>query len=198
MQALDLGSHVDPQLGVEIRQRLIEQEDLRVTHQGAAHGDALALAARKLARLAVEQMADLQQLSHLRDGLVALGLRHAAYLHAEADILRHGHVGVERVGLEHHGYVPLRRVQFVDALAVDPDLAARNRLQPGYGVEQRGLAAARRAYEHQKTAFLYVERHALEDADIAKRLLEIVDFQERHGFSLSQLRPSGRARNSVR
>ena len=60
VQALDLGAHVDAQLGVEVGQRLVEQEDLRVAHQRAAHGDALALAAGELARLAVEQMADLQ------------------------------------------------------------------------------------------------------------------------------------------
>ncbi len=55
MQFLDLGAHRDAQLGVEVRQRLVEQEDLRIAHDGAAHGDALALAAGKLARVALEQ-----------------------------------------------------------------------------------------------------------------------------------------------
>jgi hypothetical protein len=41
------------QLGVEVRQRLVEQEDLWVAHDGAAHGDALPLTARELARLAI-------------------------------------------------------------------------------------------------------------------------------------------------
>ncbi len=55
VQLLDLGAHRDAQLGVEIRQRLVEQEDLRVAHDGAAHGDALALAAGKLARIARQE-----------------------------------------------------------------------------------------------------------------------------------------------
>ena len=55
VQFLDLGAHGHAQLGVEVGQRLVEQEDLRVAHDGAAHGDALALAARELARVAVEQ-----------------------------------------------------------------------------------------------------------------------------------------------
>ena len=38
---------------------------MRLAHQRPAHGDALALAAGKLARLAVEQMADLQHLGDL-------------------------------------------------------------------------------------------------------------------------------------
>jgi hypothetical protein len=32
-------------LGVEVRQRLVEQEGLGLAHDGAAHGDALALTA---------------------------------------------------------------------------------------------------------------------------------------------------------
>ena len=62
MQARDLDAGLDPQRRVEIGERLVEQEDLRVAHDRAADGDALALAARELARLAVEQVLDLQHL----------------------------------------------------------------------------------------------------------------------------------------
>ena len=55
MQFLDLGAHRDAQLGVEVGQRLVEQEHLRIAHDGAAHRDALALAAGQLPRIAVEQ-----------------------------------------------------------------------------------------------------------------------------------------------
>jgi hypothetical protein len=41
------------QLGVEVRERLVEQEHLRVADDGAAHGDPLALSARELPREAV-------------------------------------------------------------------------------------------------------------------------------------------------
>ena len=55
VQLLDLGAHLHAQLGVEVGERLVEEEDLRIAHDGAAHGDALALAAGELARIAVEQ-----------------------------------------------------------------------------------------------------------------------------------------------
>ena len=55
MQFLDLGAHGDAKLGVEIRERLVEQENLRITHDRPAHGDALTLPAGELARIAVEQ-----------------------------------------------------------------------------------------------------------------------------------------------
>ena len=50
MQPLDLDAQFGAQLGVEVRQRLVEQEDAGVAHQRAADRDALALAARELGR----------------------------------------------------------------------------------------------------------------------------------------------------
>ena len=50
VQGADLGPHRHPELGVEVRQRLVEQEHLGVAHDGPAHGDPLALPARQLAR----------------------------------------------------------------------------------------------------------------------------------------------------
>ena len=50
VQFLDLGAHRHAQLGVEVGERLVEQEHLRVAHDRAAHRDALALAAGELAR----------------------------------------------------------------------------------------------------------------------------------------------------
>ena len=69
VQLLDLGPHVDAQLGVEVGERLVEQEQRRVAHQRPAHGDALALAAGELARLAVEQRLDLEQCRDALDRL---------------------------------------------------------------------------------------------------------------------------------
>ena len=49
VQLADLEPHVDAQRRIEVRQRLVEQERRRLAHDGAADGDALALAAGKLA-----------------------------------------------------------------------------------------------------------------------------------------------------
>ena len=50
MQPRDLGARRRSQLRIEVRQRLIEQEHLRMAHQRPAERDALALAARELPR----------------------------------------------------------------------------------------------------------------------------------------------------
>ena len=70
----DFLPHAHPQRGVKVRQRLVEQEGRRFAHDGAADGDALALAARKLARAAVKVVGQVQDLGRAFDPLVLLGL----------------------------------------------------------------------------------------------------------------------------
>ena len=60
MQLANLAAHLDAQLRVEIRQRLVEQEDLRISNDRPAHRDALPLAARELSRPPVEELPDPQ------------------------------------------------------------------------------------------------------------------------------------------
>ena len=75
LQVLELGAQRLAQLGVERRQRLVHQEDLRLAHDGAADRDALHLAARQPVGLAVEQVPDAQRLRGIVDALVDVGLR---------------------------------------------------------------------------------------------------------------------------
>ena len=53
LQQLELGAHLDAQLGVEVGQRLVEQQHLGLDHDGAGERDALLLAAGELRRPAV-------------------------------------------------------------------------------------------------------------------------------------------------
>ena len=48
MELDDLRAGLHAQFRVEVGQRLVEQEDLRLAHDGAAHRHTLALAARQL------------------------------------------------------------------------------------------------------------------------------------------------------
>ena len=68
MQLADLDPHLHAQRRIEVGERLVEQERLGLAHDRAADGDALALAAGELARLAVEIIGQVQgrgRLAHL-------------------------------------------------------------------------------------------------------------------------------------
>ena len=78
LQCVDLGAHLHTQLRVQVGERLVHQEHLRVADDRAAHGDALALAAGKLLGLAVEVVEEADGAGGLLDSPARLLLRHLA------------------------------------------------------------------------------------------------------------------------
>ncbi len=61
IKLLDLGAHLDSQVGVQNGKRLVEQEERGIAHQRPSHRHALTLAARELGGFAVKQTFDLQE-----------------------------------------------------------------------------------------------------------------------------------------
>ncbi len=61
LQALDLAARLHAQLRVEVGQRLVHEEDARIAYERPAQRHPLLLAARELARLALEQLAELER-----------------------------------------------------------------------------------------------------------------------------------------
>ena len=114
MQSRELAAHRHAQLGVEVRERLVHQERLRLAHHRPAHRNALALAAGELRR-ACGRAARRARASAATSRRVCARsrLRDLAELEAEAEILADRHVRVERVVLEDHRDVPFARGEFV-------------------------------------------------------------------------------------
>src|SRR5499426_3716932 len=181
MQFLDFGAHGDAKLGVEIRQRLVEQEHLRIAHDGAAHGDALALAAGELARIAAEQGAEAENIGGPAHALLDLALRCAAQHEREAHIGGDGHVRIERVVLKHHGNVALLRRHAIDDALADADFAGGDVLEPSDHPQQGRLAASRGSHEHDEFAVVDEDVDAVDDLDRSKGLSDVADRDRSHG-----------------
>ena len=131
MQPGDLNPHLQTQLGVEVREWLIEQEDTRMTDNRPANRHALPLSARERARQAIEQFGEMQTGCRLSDRLVDLrfGLFH--HLQRIGQIAAHRHVGVERIGLKHHRDAALGSGLLCHVLLLNQQLSAADLLQPG-------------------------------------------------------------------
>jgi len=71
------------QIGVEVRQRLVEQEGDRPARDGAADGDTLTLAAGELAGAALQQLFDLEHSRRIGDARGDLRLRQPSVLQPE-------------------------------------------------------------------------------------------------------------------
>ena len=172
MQRLKLDPHLHAQLGVKVGERFVEQEHLRLFHDGPANGDPLALAARQLAGLAVKVGFQLQNAGSIGNPALAVGLGEVVDLHPEIHVLSHRHVRVQRVGLEHHRNVAVAGGNAGHLAVADVDRAARNLLQPRDGPQKRGLAAARRADENREFAIRNVQRDGMQRLCAAVELVD--------------------------
>src|SRR5262249_60326018 len=77
LKLLELVARGVAQLGVEVRQRLVEQEDDGLADDRARQGHALALSARELARLAIGGTGDAENARGPFHSFLDVLLRHA-------------------------------------------------------------------------------------------------------------------------
>ena len=178
LDAQDLGAHLDAQLGVEIRQRLVHQKQLRLAHDCATHRDALALPTRERAWLLRQHLAQAERRRRLAHTTVDLRLRHVSLPQAECHVGVHVHVRVERVVLEDHRDVALLRGQVVDDAPADRDGPVGDLLEARDHAQGRRLAAAGRADEHEELAVVDVERQVEHGLDTV--VVDLVDLVEDH------------------
>ena len=151
------------QLHVQVGEGLVEQQQARLRRQGAGQRDTLLLAAGEFVRVALAQVAELDQIEQLAGDALALGV----LADAEGDVLRHGQVREQRVVLEDHADAPrFRRLGEAgagDHFARQADLALADRLETGDGAQGGGLAAAGGAEQATDVAGVQVQVELLND-----------------------------------
>ena len=153
----DLRPHLDAQLGVEVGERLVHQEDLRQPHDRAPHRDALPLAARELARLSVQVLREAEQRRDLAHPRLPDSLLDPRDLEREADVRLDGQIRVERVALEDHRHVAILRREVGDVARTDEDRSSVDLLESSEHAQGGGLARPRRPDEHHQLAVVDVE-----------------------------------------
>ena len=128
-----------PRLRVEADGRLVEQQHLRVVHQGASDEHPLLETSGERRRLRVGLLGELQLVEQPRAARLALAARQTEVAAVEEQDLAHRKVAVEVAHLRHHGDLAPRGdriARHVDTADLDPS---------GGGPHQRGQAADRRA-----------------------------------------------------
>ena len=107
LDATDLVAQLGAHLGVERRQRLVEQQHRRLDGQRPGQRDPLLLAAGELGGVVVGLVREPDELEHLPRPGGPLGPVDLAQPQAELDVGLRGQVGEQRVGLEDHAHVAL-------------------------------------------------------------------------------------------
>jgi len=162
LQVENLAAHLHAQVGVEVRERLIEQEHAGFDDDGAGEGDALLLTAGQLRGT---PLGKLQESDHVECGVDALrdlGRGRPAFFQAEGDVPAHRHVRPQRIGLEHHADVapPGRQMRYV--VVTDEDAPPGRRPEAGDGAQQGRFARPRRTQEGEQLARLDAQVHVFQ------------------------------------
>ena len=174
LQGADILAQLLAQFGVEIGERLVEKQDVRLDDERASERDALLLTAGELARIAFAERGEIDQVENApstrRRDLVA---RNAPHLEAEGDIGFDGHVRKQRVGLEHQADIAVLGRQAVDAPLAEADLAAVGLAMPAIIRKHGRLAASRRPEKRDEFAVGDIEIEIRRRPRVAlKRLAE--------------------------
>ncbi len=106
---------------------------------------------------------------------------HLAHLQPEADVVGHREVREQRVVLEHHCDLALRRWQPRDIAPADGDAAAGGLLQPRDDAQRGRFAAARRAEEHAEAALVHLKVDALQRMRGTPLLANVLELDRCHG-----------------
>ena len=191
LEELQLHPHLLAQLGVEVAERLVEQEQIRLVDEGAAERQTLHLPAAQKRRRSALEAAEPHELEHALDPFSHRAAAHAAEPQRVGDVVEHGHVRPDRVGLEDHAEVALVRGHEEPARDRGHDPAAQGDLA-GVGIveacdeaQSRGLAAAARAQQREHLAPPDLERRAIDGLNRPIRLAHAVESKNRvvaHGF----------------
>ena len=157
LEIAQLDAHPQLEQPVEVAERLVEQQRLRLRHEHAGEGDPLLLAAGERRGLALGELGQADHLERPERLLAPLVLLHAVHLEPERDVLEHRPVREEREVLEHRrGRAPVGG-EPDERLAVEDDVALGGILVPADHAQRGRLAAPGRAEQDDVLAVVDVQ-----------------------------------------
>jgi len=180
LHAADFGPHLKAEFGVEVRERLVQEQVVRFDGQRTGQRHPLLLTAGELGRLAASEVGHLDDAEHLQRPPPPLAATHAAHPQAERHVVENGHVRPEGVVLEHHAAVaPVRRAAGGVGVAEEDPTAVR-RIEPRDDTQQRRLAATRRTQKKKQFPRLDRQRHVVHRHDPPEPLRHMFQPQGNH------------------
>ena len=193
LQVDELDLHLLAQLGIERRQRLVEQQHRRMRDERPRDGHALLLAAGQLVRIALAETREPNVGERFGDFRADLPARRLRHLERKRDVALDGHVRKERVALEHRAHRPVFGRPVGEILPVEQDAASIGQVEARDHAQERRLAASGRPEQREEFPRVDREAHAVDGSERAETARHVPDLEERH-FGAS----SGSARHGQR
>src|SRR5438045_3125294 len=170
LDRLQLQLHLLAQLQVERPERLVEQQHLRLVHERARKRHPLLLAAGELPRLPPLHSFEPHEAQDRADAAAEHLTPNSPPTHAERDVLEHGQMRKQRVGLEDGVDVALVRRQAAHLALAEIDLAFGRLLEAADHPQRRRLAAAGGSEKREEAARLDLEAEIVDRDDVLEPL----------------------------
>ena len=175
MDPPDFVAHFQAQLGVEIGERFVEEQDVGFDHEGAGQGHTLLLSAGKLVWRSFGVRFHSNRGQRLLHSLRLFSGGNAANIQSIRDVFRDGHVRPERVILENHPGIPQMRRHAGHRLLAKEKASTVGLIKSGDRAQQGGLAATRWPQQKEQFLILDLQGNPLERDGVAKVLGQIVN-----------------------
>ena len=176
LQPLEPGPCPLPELGVEIGERLVEEQDTRRVDQCPGQGDALLLATGDLVGVTIAVAAHLDQIESFTHACPQSSLSDASDAQGEGHVVEDREVRPDGVRLEDQAEVAVLRRQVDARITVVEDVVAAadpptvGALEAGDGHERGRLAATARPEEGQQLLVEYLEVDCFQDLGVPEGL----------------------------
>ena len=180
-----LGAHLYAELCVEVGERFVEEEYLRLADDCASQSDTLTLTAGKSFRFTRKKRSDAEDCRGFFYSVVDFLRSHLSESETERHVLVDGHVRIKRVVLENHRDVSIPRLDVVYETSVDIELAGGNFFETGYHTQSRGFTAAGRSDENDKFLVVDFKVKVTDRLDVTGvNLVNVPERQTCHNFLL--------------
>jgi hypothetical protein len=177
LESLQLTSHMQPQLSIQIGEGLIHQENSRLTDNGSCQGNSLPLASRQLFWPSLQKRENPKQVCNLLDSTGDFSARHFANFKGVSDVLFDRHVWIERIALENHGHVPVLGRHLVNACVPNKNVTAGGFFEACQHSQGRGFSATGWPEQHQKLSGFNLQ---VQTIDSLKRTIMFADVSIRN------------------
>ena len=179
LKLFEFQPHLVSQLGVEGAEGFVEEEDLGLADDRAGQGDALALAAGKLRRLAVHEIAECGHLHNAIDAAGDVQLGDAFHAQPEGDVFVNREMRKEGVTLKNLVHIAAVGGIKCHILAVDENPARAWRVESADESQAGGLAASGGAEEGHELAGVDCKTRVLEGFVGTEALADLAEFKHR-------------------
>ena len=170
LDALDLHLHLYPELGVQVGEGLIQQQNGGTGHQSPGQGHPLLLTAGELPGITLVHAGKLYQSEHVLHPLTDLVFGQLLELQTKGHVFKNRHVGEQRVILEENADIAAVGGDSGNVFAVHQDLPGGRLSKAGDHAQCGGLAAAAAAQQGDHLAFGSLQVHGIHRSELAESL----------------------------